>query len=78
MASSEDSTEEKVKVGNDIQDNDFISLSCFELLKWLIKRVYYPLLLFLLFYYVSVALDISWEGEWLELESEGKLQIVSQ
>ena len=32
----------------------------------------------LLFYYVNVALDLAWEGEFLEMESEDKLQSVSQ
>ena len=37
-----------------------------------------PTAIFLLFNDVYVALDISWEGELLEMESEDKLQPVSQ
>ena len=49
MTTSAESTEEEEKGGDDRQKNDFISLSCFELLKWLIKRAYSPLLI--IFYY---------------------------
>ena len=37
-----------------------------------------PIAIFLLFYDVYVALDLTWEGELLEMESEEKLQPVSQ
>ena len=37
-----------------------------------------PNAIYLLFYDVDVALDIAWEGELLEMESEDKLQQVSQ
>ena len=49
MTNSEDSTEEEPKGGDDNQSNYFISLSHFELLGWLLKRVFSPLLLY--FYY---------------------------
>ena len=42
------------------------------------KSLLSPTAIFLLFYYVDVALDIAWEGELLDIESEDKLQIVSQ
>ena len=37
-----------------------------------------PNAIFLLFNDVDVALDIAWEGELLDMESEDKLQLVSQ
>ena len=37
-----------------------------------------PTAIFLLFYDVNVALDLAWEGELLDMESEDKLQPVSQ
>ena len=37
-----------------------------------------PNAIYLLFYDVNVALDLDWEGEMLEMESEDKLQPVSQ
>ena len=77
MTTSEDSTQEEVKGGDDIQDSYLIYLSNFELLEWLINIFYSPLLLFLLFYDVIVALGLAWEGEWLEMESEDKLQPMS-
>ena len=45
MTTSEDFTAESEKGGDDSQDTDFISLINFELLKQLLKRVYYILLL---------------------------------
>ena len=45
MTSSEESIEEEAKGGDDSQNDDFISLSRFELLKWLLKRAFYPLLI---------------------------------
>ena len=79
MTTNEESTEEESTGGDDSQNNDFISLGRFELLKWLLKRVCSDLLLyFLLFYDVDVALDISWKGGLLEMESEEKLHPVSQ
>ena len=38
----------------------------------------FPTAIFVLFYDVDVALDLAWEGELLEMESEDKLQPVSQ
>ena len=68
MTTSEESMEEEAKGGDDSQNNDFISLSRFELPKWLLKRAFSPLLLYiLLFNDVNVALDIAWEGELLEM-----------
>ena len=64
---------------NDSQNDDFISLSRFELLEWLLKTDFSPLLLkFLLFNDVDVDLDIAWEGELLEMDYDDKLQPVSQ
>ena len=37
-----------------------------------------PTAIFLLFYYVDVALDLAWSGELLEIEYEKKLNSVSQ
>ena len=37
-----------------------------------------PTAIFLLFYYVNVALDLAWEGELLEMESKDKIQLASQ
>ena len=34
--------------------------------------------IFLLFYYINVAQDLAWEGDVLEMESEDKVQTVSQ
>ena len=78
MTTSEESTEEEEKGGDDSQNNDFISLGLFELLKWIIRRDYSPLLQFLLFYDVGVDLDLYKEGELLEMDYEYKLQPVSQ
>ena len=36
-----------------------------------------PAAIYLLFYDVDVALDLAWEGELLEIESEDKLHTVS-
>ena len=38
----------------------------------------YPTAIFSLFIDVDVALDLDWEGEFLEMESEDKLHPVSQ
>ena len=54
MTTSEESIEEEAKGGDDSQNDDFISLSCFELLKWLIKRAFSPLLLFSNYFMTSV------------------------
>ena len=62
MTTSEYSTEEEEKCAEDSQNNDFISLSRFELLKWLIKRFWSPLLLY--FYYFIMSM---WP--WISLES---------
>ena len=78
MTTSEEYTKEEQKGGDDIQKNDFISLSPFELLKRLLKRVCSPLMIYLVFYDVDVALDLAWEGELLDMESEYKLHPVSQ
>ena len=45
MTTSEESIEEEAKGGDDSQNDDFISLSRFELLKCLLKRAFFPLLL---------------------------------
>ena len=63
MTTSEDSTEEESTGGDDGQCNDFISLSCFELLKWLLKRVCSPIMLY--FYYFMM---LMWP--WISLERE--------
>ena len=71
MTTSEEFTEEESKGGDDSQNNDFIYLSSFELLEWLLKRAQYPHnAIFLLFNGFDVALDIAWDGELLEMESE--------
>ena len=46
MTTSEESTEEEEKGEDDSQNNDFISLSRFELLEWLLKRAFSPLMLY--------------------------------
>ena len=52
--------EEEVKVGDNSQKNDSISLSRFDLIRLIIKIVYSPLLLYLkLFYDVSATLDLA-------------------
>ena len=45
MTTSEELIEEEAKDGDDSQTDDFISLSCVELLEWLLKRAFSPLLL---------------------------------
>ena len=45
MTTSEEPMEEEEKGWDNSQNNDFISLSRFELLKWLLKRAFSPLLL---------------------------------
>ena len=42
------------------------------------ENILSPTAIFLLFYDVDVALDLAWEVELLEMESEYKLQPVSQ
>ena len=42
------------------------------------ESLFSPAANFLLFYDVGVALDISWEGELLDMDSEEKFQPVSQ
>ena len=60
MTSSEDSMEEEVKVGDNSQKNDSISLSRFDLIRLIIKIVYSPLQLSLkLFYDVSATLGLA-------------------
>ena len=79
MTTSEESTEEEPKSGDDSQSNDLISLSRFEILEWILKRVCSPLLIYiLLFYDEDVDLDLDREVELLDMESEDKLQPVSQ
>ena len=63
MTTSEESTEEEPKGRDDSQSNDFISMSSFELLEWLIKRFCYPLLLY--FYYFMMSM---WT--WISLERD--------
>ena len=63
MNTSEESTEEEAKGGNDSQNNDFISLSRFELLELLLKRACYPLMLY--FYYFIMS---TWS--WISIERE--------
>ena len=62
MKTSEESTEEE-KCGDDSQNNDFISLSRFELLELLLNRAFSPLLLY--FYYLMMSM---WP--WISLERE--------
>ena len=71
MTTSEKSIEEEVKGGDDSQNNDLIYLSCFELIEWLLKESFiFPNAIFLLFNNVDVALDLAWEGESLEIDSD--------
>ena len=82
MITSDESMEEEAKGWDDSQNNDFISLSHFELLEWLLKRAFSPIMLFLklflLFNNVDVVLYIALEGELLEMDSDDKLHPVSQ
>ena len=64
MATNEEYTEEEQEGGDDIQDTDFSFLSCFGLIKWLINRIYSPLLL--LFYYFMMPV---WP--WISLDRGG-------
>ena len=66
MATSENHVKEKSKDGDKSQE--FVKFTCIK---------YTQLLCFTL-YVVGVALDISWDWELSELESEDKLQSVSQ
>ena len=61
MTTSDESTEEEAKGGDGSQSNDLISLSRFELLERLLKRVFSPLLLY--FYYLMMFI---WT--WISLE----------
>ena len=63
MTTSEESMKEEEKVGGDIQETGFISMSHFNLLKWLIKRVYSPLLLLFHFFIMPVWTCISFARE---------------
>ena len=68
MTTSEESIEEETKDGDDSQNDDFISLSRFELLEWFIKRALSPPpAKILLSNNVDVALDLAWEGELLKM-----------
>ena len=79
MTTNEESMEKEANVGDDSQINDFISMSIFDLLQWILKIFCSPLLLYiLLFYDIDVALDLAWEGKLLEMESEEKIYPVSQ
>ena len=79
ITTNEESMEEEAKGGDDSQNNDFISLSCFWATLMTPKESFLsPNAIFLLFYDVDVALDLAWEGELLEMESEDKLEPVSQ
>ena len=78
MNMNDESIKEEQKGCDDNQSNDFISLSC-----WVTKMTPRMILLspnaiYLLFYDVDVTLDFSWEGELLYMDSEEKLQTVSQ
>ena len=65
MTTSEESIEEEANGGNDSQNNDFISLSRFELLEWLLKRDFSPLMLY--FYYLMMS---TWP--WISLERKSR------
>ena len=62
MTNSEESAE-KEKGEDDSHKNDIIPLSCFELLKWLLKRVCSPLRLYIYYFMMSM-----WP--WISLERE--------
>ena len=64
MTTSEDLIEEEEKGGDDIQNDDFISMSRFELFKSLLTRVCSPLLLY--FYYFMMSM---WPWTSLERKS---------
>ena len=55
MTTGEESMEEEAKGGDEIQNNDFVSLSRFELLERILKRAFSPLLL--IFYYSMFGRD---------------------
>ena len=61
MTTNDESTEEESNGGDDSQNNDFISLSRFELLEWLLRSDFSPLLLY--FYYFMMSM---WP--WISLE----------
>ena len=63
MVTSEDYVYEEQESGGDSQDTDLISLSCFDLIKWLIKRIYSSLLLIFHRFMMSV-------GPWLSIDRE--------
>ena len=63
MTTNEESTEEEAKGEDDSQSNDFISLRLVELLEWILKRYYSPLMLY--FYYF-----IMFMWPWISLERE--------
>ena len=63
MTNNEDSTEEESKCGDDSQSNDFISLGCFELLEWLLKRACSPLMLYIYYFMMLMWPCISFERE---------------
>ena len=63
MTSSEDSTDEEDKGRDDSQDTDLISLSLFDLLEWLTKRVHSTLPLLFHYFMMSVC-------PWISLEKE--------
>ena len=67
MITSEKSKEEEEKGGDDRQDNDLISLSCFELLGWIIKRVFFPLLLYFYYFMMSMwpCISLKKESSWI-------------
>ena len=63
MTSSEDSTDEEDKGRDDSQDTDLISLSLFDLLEWITKRVHSTLPLLFHYFMMSVC-------PWISLEKE--------
>ena len=60
--------EEEEKGGDDSQSNDYILPESFFVTQMNTKdSLLFPISIYLLFYYVYVALDIAWEGELLEM-----------
>ena len=79
MTTSEESTEEEEKGGYNSQETNIMSPNFSEMTGMNHQEsLFFPTGTFLLFYDVGVDLNLAWEGKFLNMESEDKLQPVSQ
>ena len=76
MSTREESIEEESKGGDDSQNDDFISMSRFELLEWLLKRAVSPLLqncyylIISMWPWISLERDSCWRWNLMTISSQ--------